>query len=161
MLGWSGQDMDLSVLLGETSSIFSSWFWQTYPSVLGFSSSGILPPVCTSFFFSLLHPASLHHTVKMDWERMKEGRPLPYESSLSYTLREEEFTRDPFHSGEFLRALKRSQKGKLVQKRQVKRVRLKTKHAIHCGQTLPQSLRGKRSVLYCTSNCSNVMEMPD
>lgn len=42
---------------------------------------------------------------------------------------------------------------------QVERFRHKGQHSIHSRQTPPQCQRGQRSVLYCTSNCSNVMEM--
>lgn len=38
----------------------------------------------------LLRAASLHRTAKIDGGRIKEGHPPPYETSLSYTLREEE-----------------------------------------------------------------------
>lgn len=120
---------------------------------------------CQSVFhpLSLLHAASFCHTAKIDGKCIKGGHPLPYESSLSYTLREEETERCsrgiPLTVGKIYSSSKEGQEGCWSKKMQVKSVRHKTQHSIHSRQTPPQCQRGKRSVLYCTSNCSSVMEM--
>lgn len=54
------------------------------------SISMILLPVCTSSF--LCAPHCLCHTAKIDGKSIKEGDPLAYNSSLSYTQRGERNT---------------------------------------------------------------------
>lgn len=117
---------------------------------------------------ALLHPFSLPHTVsvtqpKIDGKSIKEGDPLAYKSSLSYTQREKETQRGVHWESHpqwgLSTSSKEGQEGCWSKKLQVKSVRQKTQHSIHSRQTPPQCQRGKRSVLYCTSNCSSVMEM--
>lgn len=87
--------------------------------------------------FSLLHTASLCHTAKIDGNSMKEGHPLPRVSSLSYTGREEK-TQRGVHWGSrtqwgISQSSKEGQEGCWSKKMQVKSVRHKTQHGIHCA----------------------------